>query len=424
VSPDGARAIVTHLAADTVDEIALGKQPKLTSRVIDATIPRPPAQVNPMFVRGAITAAFIGNGIAVIPHQLDMTDQSGGQKEPPRSTYGGGFAPPITTRVDLVGPEKSSTAALMLLQQARGLAWDAPRDRLYLTGYGTDNLVVLDRVSQASPALALGPVPIQVAGGCGPSAIAVSDDGVAMAWCELARKVAFVTPRPTAGVDLAYSDEVAPSRLDAAAQRGRALFRAGGNTALSTGGALACSSCHPDGRDDGLTWRIEAHSLQTPLLAGRVDGTAPYKWDGRDATLSDSLIHTVQRLGGSGINTDQAADLQAYIVSLPRPRVPAPADGAAVARGKSLFEGDAKCSSCHEGAKLTDGKLHDLATDLDHVDTPSLIAVSLSAPYYHDGSAPTLRDVLTGKGTVTGMGKLSGLSSAQVDDLVAYLGTL
>jgi cytochrome c peroxidase/DNA-binding beta-propeller fold protein YncE len=430
VAPDGKRAMIAYLAADHVDEISLPDHgdPVITPRTLDViarinSAASTPAVPQPTFVRGAMTTAFIGNGVAVVPHQIDITDQTNGGQVV-RSTYGGGFEPPIQSRVDFVGLTASATGQLPFIQQPRGLAWDARADRLFLSGYGTDVVVAIDAASQSGAALAW-TAAIPVKGGCGPSSLAVADDGVGMAWCELSRQVAFVTAKQGAAPDVALSDELTTSNLGSDAQRGRALFRLGGDPTLSANGALACVSCHPDGRTDGLTWRIEKHSLQTPLLAGRVAGTAPYKWDGRDATLTESLKHTVQRLGGSGITDAQAEDLQAFLLSLPRPRVPSAPDASAVERGRALFASkDTGCSTCHSGAKLTDGKSHDLAADLDHVDTPSLVAVALSAPYFHDGSAATLRDVVTGKGTITGMGKISGLKPDQVDDLVAYLGTL
>jgi len=54
----------------------------------------------------------------------------------------------------------------------------------------------------------------------------------------------------------------------------------------------ACASCHVDGRSDGLAWQIEGHPLRTPVLAGRVAGTGPYKWTGRDASLDGSIMST------------------------------------------------------------------------------------------------------------------------------------
>jgi len=134
---------------------------------------------------------------------------------------------------------------------------------------------------------------------------------------------------------------------------------------------------------------------------------------------------TVKRLGGRGITTSQAKDLQAYLTSLPKPRTPTIKNKYAVARGKKLFHSKSVgCFKCHSGPRLTNGKSYDLAANMKKVDTPSLIGIAHSAPYYHDGSAASLRALLLDNGTVHGMGKLSKLNEHKINDLIAYLRTL
>ena len=84
----------------------------------------------------------------------------------------------------------------------------------------------------------------------------------------------------------------------------------------------------------------------------------------------------------------------------------------------------ASCDACHEGERLTDGHQHELDTTLDRVDTPSLIGLAHSRPYFHDCSAPDLGTLLTDRGTVHDMADTSALSDAQLHDLVAYLESL
>ena len=83
------------------------------------------------------------------------------------------------------------------------------------------------------------------------------------------------------------------------------------------------------------------------------------------------------------------------------------------------------CDFCHEGPGFTDsarGLLHDVGTmtalsgmraggPLFGFDTPTLLGVWETAPYLHDGSAPTLRDVLTTRNPSDLHGYVSSLSS-------------
>ena len=62
-----------------------------------------------------------------------------------------------------------------------------------------------------------------------------------------------------------------------------------------------------------------------------------------------------------------------------------------------------------------------LGAPLTGLDTPTLRGLWRTAPYLHDGSAPTLRDVLTTRNAMDRHGVTSGLSDAELDDLVAFL---
>ena len=56
-------------------------------------------------------------------------------------------------------------------------------------------------------------------------------------------------------------------------------------------------------------------------------------------------------------------------------------------------------------------------------DTPSLVGLAASAPYFHDGSAPTIDDVVHERGAVRGMADTSSLTAAEAADLEAFLAT-
>jgi DNA-binding beta-propeller fold protein YncE len=453
VSADGKQALVGFLSTGAVAMIDIsGARPSSEWLALDPALPTgvdpfsgqlafnefgmpaSPSEsqdVGRRFARNAFAVGFIGDGLAVIPHQLSTPHlpSNGGEDS---GTYGGGggFLAPITHRVAMIDTENAfapKTAFVEIgLHQPRALAYDLANDTLYLAGYGDDRVMAIADVSRSSIHLAW-TTSVANAGSCAPDGIAFEGKDV---WvhCELGRRVVAID---TSTVDANFGapttsagPELASTTLTDEQQRGADLFRRGRDHRVSVGGFMACASCHPEGRTDGLSWRIEGHNLQTPVLAGRVAGTHPYKWDGKDVDLPTSLSNTVGRLGGTGLTPDDVRDLRAFLENLPQPKPPLH-DQATVARGKALFESeDTACSACHDGAKLSDGQQYDFATNLVQVDTPSLVGLAYSAPYYHDGSARTLRALLTDKATVHGMGKTSQLDDAQIDDLITYLESL
>ncbi|MEI7704400.1 MAG: cytochrome c peroxidase [Deltaproteobacteria bacterium] len=127
--------------------------------------------------------------------------------------------------------------------------------------------------------------------------------------------------------------------------------------------------------------------------------------------------------------------------------------------GRRLFFGKAACNECHLGANFTDSRFHNLGVgwrkpppgadpsrgfadpgrakvtgnpaDTGAFKTPTLRDVSRRAPYMHDGSVATLRDVvlLYDRGGVANPWlsaevKPLHLTADQVDALVAFLGAL
>ena len=135
--------------------------------------------------------------------------------------------------------------------------------------------------------------------------------------------------------------------------------------------------------------------------------------------------------------SSKLAALQAYQLSIPAPPPPAGSfDAAAAARGKALFEGQGRCAGCHSGDKFTDAneRLHPATDSVAEPETPSYAARSATKlyrttplrgawqhpPYFHDGSAATLDDVVQRYNTRLAL----GLSTAQMKDLVEYLKSL
>ncbi|MCB9680785.1 MAG: c-type cytochrome [Alphaproteobacteria bacterium] len=221
----------------------------------------------------------------------------------------------------------------------------------------------------------------------------------------------------------------APSALPEAVQRGRRLFYASDlPTMAAPSSGVSCESCHADGRSDGMVWLFEDFPRNTPTLAGTVSDTMPVTWTGEVATVIDEIHATnVTRMNGTGVSDEQAADIAAFVDFTRQPVRPQPQsdeDRASVARGDALFHrADVGCATCHAGAAMADGEEWRVAGFGRRTNTPTLRGIGASGPYFHDGSASTLRDVLL-RARDGSMGNTGLLSQDELVDLEAYLRTL
>jgi YVTN family beta-propeller protein len=219
------------------------------------------------------------------------------------------------------------------------------------------------------------------------------------------------------------------STVDPIFARGRVLFHRTTDPRISEG-ERACSSCHPDGLDDGLVWTSPDGRRQTKVLAGRLVDSAPYGWFGHHEDLASHLKSTIRRLGGAGFSgPNDEADLQAlvhFIRHMPAPKPVLPEDER-VARGRALFESaEQGCNNCHPNGS-TNGSAYDVGSAGKHAretmfDTPSLRFVGQSAPYYHDGRYRTLRELLIASDGL--MGHAGSLGNDDLNALEHYLRTL
>lgn len=158
---------------------------------------------------------------------------------------------------------------------------------------------------------------------------------------------------------------------------------------------------------------------------------------GGQGSFSDSRLNLNITNGTQDLVTSKLPALQAYQLSLKAPAAPAGGfDASAAARGKLVFDGAGKCSSCHSGALFTDANsmLHPPGDSMAEPETPSyasrtatrkyrtspLKGVWQHAPYFHDGSAATLNDVAARYNTRQSL----GLTSQEIADLAQYLKSL
>ena len=242
-------------------------------------------------------------------------------------------------------------------------------------------------------------------------------------------------------------------------RRGKELFQTA-KQPMGSARWIACASCHPDGLTDGRTWQNPEGLRKTPSLFGMAH-TFPLHWSGdRDETQDFEYTVRGRLMQGRGLG-DRAelvpatgpahfaaleqktaglsADLDAlavYTNSFPVRLSPHKLTPEA-ARGKVLFFGKTQCATCHSGPYYTDSTLtkpfrrHDVGTGggADEkigplYDTPTLLGVYRQPTLLHDGRAKSLREVLTVHNTGDKHGLTSGLSPAEVDELVAFLKAL
>jgi hypothetical protein len=204
----------------------------------------------------------------------------------------------------------------------------------------------------------------------------------------------------------------------------------------NAGGNIACASCHVEGDDDGRVWNFECSSTnpiaamgprRTQSLQTGLRGTEPFHWSGDEADFSALMSDVfVGRMSGPKLTTGTMEALVSWIDAQPKPRRPTPANAAAVARGAALFNDtqNVGCVTCHAGARFSANLTVDVGTG-GAFQVPSLIGIGTRGPFMHDGCAATLHDRFNpacGGGDRHGI--TSRLSSAQIDDLVAYLQSL
>ena len=200
----------------------------------------------------------------------------------------------------------------------------------------------------------------------------------------------------------------------------------------------SCASCHPDARTDGLMWDLLNDGLGNPknskslLLSGQ---TPP--------VMASGIRENMRMAVGSGFRfilfrepeeTDIDA-VEAYINSLKPTRSPLLDAGgevrASIKRGKALFESERTgCTDCHAAPLYTDLQTVDVGTagqfdrDRQEFDVPTLVEVWRTGPYLHDGTAVTLKDVLTTRNQEDRHGRTSQLSEQEINDLAAFLASL
>ena len=247
-------------------------------------------------------------------------------------------------------------------------------------------------------------------------------------------------------------------RLAANVLLGKQIFYDAADPRVARDGYMSCASCHDNGEADGRTWDFtgfgEGLRNTTSLLGKGGMRQGFLHWTGNFDEVQDFEGQIREFAGGTGLMEDEQFfagtrseprgdrkagvspeldALAAYLASLktaPQSPYAAP-NGALTSRGAAgLATFDALgCGSCHGGPALTISgglnTLRDVGTikkssgrrlgrGLSGLDVPTLRGVWATAPYLHDGSAPTLEAAVKAHNTFAG-------SDADATRVVDYL---
>ena len=247
------------------------------------------------------------------------------------------------------------------------------------------------------------------------------------------------------------SEALAPNVL-----LGKQLFYDARDTRLAQDRYMSCAACHNDGGHDGRVWDLTGFGeglRSTIALRGRAAGHGFLHWSNNFDEMQDFEGQIRALSGGTGLMDDtafnagtrslplgdpkagQSTDLDAlaaYVASL-NSFAPSPlrnGDGTlttAGEEGKAVFA-TRNCAACHGDANftvsgaanlmnigtLTAASGNRLGLPLTGIDVPTLRDVWATAPYLHDGSAPTLTAAVQAHSGNT-------VPAADLPKLVAYL---
>lgn len=250
--------------------------------------------------------------------------------------------------------------------QPTGVAFDVPRDRVYVACYGGDRVAVLDGTGVVQGTIR---IPARGPWASGPRAAVVN--GIYLYVFNkndnsISRINVSVPPTGTVQGPVPFSVGYDPT--PDAVKKGRGHFASGEN---SGDRSSSCASCHVDGHTDGLIWNLgdflEPEGTPSPQF-GRDDKGAmrttsmrglreslPYHWRGENTHLEafnqGGFVNLLERPGGA-MSTSDFADLKVYIESLVYPANPRQqffrAHTPRELEGADVYINDSgDCNSCH-----------------------------------------------------------------------------
>jgi len=239
-------------------------------------------------------------------------------------------------------------------------------------------------------------------------------------------------------IDLAATNAASTS-IPLAAAREPSLVRKGefyfNDASICFQGWQSCATCHSsDARVDAMNWDLLNDGIGNPknnksLLL--VHQTPPAMSTGVRESAEAAVRAGIRHILFTVQPPEVADGLDAYLKSLrpvPSPRLVKGKLSVAAKRGGRVYrDPEVGCAKCHVAPLFTDLKPYNVGTagpldrEVTEFDTPTLVEIWRTAPYLHDGSAVTIRDVLTTANRNDQHGKTSHLTADQINDLMEYL---
>ncbi len=196
-----------------------------------------------------------------------------------------------------------------------------------------------------------------------------------------------------------------PMRQLTAAEVGEQKFY---DARVSLDGWYSCHSCHTDGHTNGLladTFGDEDRGAPKKVISLLgVATTGPWAWNGSKKQLEEQVHTSLLISMQSQLATEQLPiePLAAYLRTLqPPPGIAASRkqlpDPQILQQARLVFR-NSGCSNCHAGESLTTDDVFDVGIHDEQGETnfnpPGLAGVSQRGPWFHDGRATSLEDVL------------------------------
>jgi mono/diheme cytochrome c family protein len=388
---------------------------------------------------------LLGNGMIVMIHQRGLVDEvpidGTGNGEHGPGSYGGScdgsivhaaatVFDPATGRIENL--DQTGGLGTLVLPMDADVAPDGRRvavvaagnDRLFLSDVG--DIVSSDAINNCFPSGSQ--LELRVTGE--PIAVAFTPSGEILVQSRQPAALHRIDPNQVRFDELnplGVAEPTASATIPGPSRRhfGHAIF----HKAASEFSPIACASCHPEAREDGRVWQFAGMGARrTQNVSGGLLATAPLHWDGEFDGMHDLVGEVfVERMGGASPDESRLDSLASWLDAQPALPPSEPLDPEAVSRGEALYhDAEVGCAGCHGGAHLTNNATVDVGTGRP-LQVPSLTAIAHRAPFMHDGCADTLSARFLSDPACTGAdahGHVSGLSQADVADLVAYLETL